>query len=113
MSGWQRTGVVVSILWLLGRPVYLLMEVNRRADKLHDLCLIMTRDRPDTLVDCIGKANDTVRGDLAHALVAGTSETAFLWGVLLVPIILLWLVGGIVLGTGEAAMAAFARSWRR
>jgi len=26
MSGWQRIGVVISILWLIGVPIYLMVD---------------------------------------------------------------------------------------
>jgi hypothetical protein len=28
MSGWQRIGVVISVLWLVGLPVYVLIDHN-------------------------------------------------------------------------------------
>jgi hypothetical protein len=39
MSGWQRIGVVISVLWLVGQPVYVQMHENQRIHNLVMNCL--------------------------------------------------------------------------
>ena len=39
MSGWQRIGVVISILWLVGLPIFLMIDTNRRANDFYSDCL--------------------------------------------------------------------------
>jgi hypothetical protein len=104
MSGLQRIGVVISVLWLLGLPVYLLIDMYRSsiqyADLLEDVCMA-TRNSPEgaqALTECFNKAI-AAGGNEFHTLVAHTFKDVFLWIILLGPIILLWLVGWIVLGT--------------
>ena len=62
LSGWQRIGVVISVLWFVGLPIFALITIDKR---LPD----MAREPIIFLIFLLG------------------------------PIILLWLVGGIVFGT--------------
>jgi hypothetical protein len=109
MSGWQRIGVVISVLWLVGLPVYTLMHHN-----------LSVQERT---VDCVARLGATAEWcwqtfyqvpmsplDVQGMLVGreplvGANHTIehsynmelamVVWG----PIILLWLVGWIVFGT--------------
>jgi hypothetical protein len=38
MSGWQRLGIVVSILWLVGASIYLMADANETARRTYGLC---------------------------------------------------------------------------
>jgi hypothetical protein len=62
MSGWQKIGAVVSALWMMGLPIYLIV---------------------------LSGSFKTV----GHALVAGNSDTAALWTMMLGPVVLLWSIG--------------------
>jgi len=37
-SGWQRLGVVLSILWAVGAPIYIMTDVNRTAGDVYGMC---------------------------------------------------------------------------
>jgi hypothetical protein len=43
MGGWQRIGVVISVLWLLGLPSYMLMSHNLRVQERYVDCLVTLR----------------------------------------------------------------------
>ena len=105
MSGWQRIGVIISVLWLMGLPVYLLIDMYRESTKytdlLEDVC-VATRNSPEgaqTLTEECFRNAIVAGGNEFRTLVAQTFKDVFLWIILLGPIALLWLVGWIVLGT--------------
>ena len=116
MSGWQKICVVISILWLIASPAYLLVTKNQAANKSYATCIessLMTgthlrytgqHDQADAWERhskdwCLGAAGYMSPVGLAHALLEGSYHSAILWGVLLGPIALLWLVGRLVIGT--------------
>jgi hypothetical protein len=66
MSGWQRIGVVISLFWLIGLPIWL----------------------------CVHSGSWKTVG---HALIAGNSDTAALWTMMLGPVVLIWSIGVITL----------------
>ena len=39
LSGWQRIGVVISVLWLIASPIYLLVTKNEAANKSYAACI--------------------------------------------------------------------------
>jgi hypothetical protein len=118
MSGWQRIGVAISVLWLIASPIYLLVTRNETANKSYAACIeesLMTGTRMRE----IGKQDEAdvwerhsndwcLRGagyispiGLAHVLLEGSYQSALSWGFLLGPIALLWLVGSLVIGTAR------------
>ena len=66
MSGWQKIGAVISVLWLIGLPIFFIV----RSGSLKPV---------------------------GHALIAGNSDTAALWTMMLGPVVLLWSIGVIML----------------
>jgi hypothetical protein len=116
MSRWQRIGVVISVLWLIASPIYLLVTKNEAANKTYAACIeessmTSTRMRQMGQYDqadawehhsndwCLRAAGYMSPVGLAHALLEGSYHSAVLWGVLLGPVALLWLVGTLVIGT--------------
>ena len=116
MSRWQRIGVVISVLWLIASPIYLLVTKNEAANKTYAACIeessmTSTRMRQMGQYDqadawehhsndwCLRAAGYMSPVGLAHALLEGSYHSAVLWGVLLGPVALLWLVGSLVIGT--------------
>ena len=66
MTRWQKIGAVISVLWLIGLPIWLVVYSG---------------------------SFKTV----GHALIAGDSDTAALWTMMLGPVVLLWSIGVITL----------------
>ena len=66
MTTWQKIGAVISVLWLIGLPIWLVV----RSGSLKTV---------------------------GHALVAGNSDTAALWTMMLGPVVLLWSIGVLTL----------------
>ena len=103
LSGWQRIGIVISVLWLLGFPLYLaLVDHNSNLDAkiadwvadcaAHRLQIVPNKD-PIAAAEICRQTNP---------LVPMAPWDAFnMWLALLVwgPVILLWLVSWIVLAT--------------
>src|SRR5262249_40242307 len=115
MSGRQRIGVVISILWLIASTTYLLVTKNQAANKSYAACIesglttgthlryIGQNDQADAWEShskdwCLGAARYMSPVGLAHALLEGSYRSAILWGAFLGPIALLWLVGSLVIG---------------
>jgi hypothetical protein len=121
MSGWQRIGVVISVLWLIASPIYLLVTKNEAANKSYAACIELSlptstqmrkigkNDEADAWERhsnewCLGAAGYMSPVGLAHALLEGSYNSAVLWSFLLGPIVLLWLVGSLVIGTARGLM---------
>jgi hypothetical protein len=102
MSGWQRIGVVISVLWLVGLPVYVLNDNNQRVYNNVLDCITPEKLAGGATFDQVLQRCHAVYGpylswgDLARFFRDNVEMST---GFLLGPIILLWLVGWIVLGT--------------
>ena len=44
MSGWQKIGAVISVLWLIGLPTYFVVHSSMNADHLYDECMKSVAD---------------------------------------------------------------------
>jgi hypothetical protein len=66
MTRWLKIGAVISVLWLLGLPIFFIV----RSGSLKTV---------------------------GHALIAGNSDTAALWTMMLGPVVFLWSIGVITL----------------
>ena len=66
MNRWQKIGVGISVLWLIGLPIFFIVRSGG--------------------LKTVG-----------HALIAGNSDTAALWTMMLGPVVLLWAVGTLTL----------------
>jgi hypothetical protein len=104
MTGWQRIGVVVSVLWLIGFPIYLVVHSSMNAGHLHEQCLksylpdLTSEEKHETCWHSshIGAVTWKTVG---YALIAGNSDTVALWPMMFGPVALLWSFGVITLGT--------------
>ena len=38
LSGWQKIGALVSILWMIGLPICVMIDSNRRASEFYNVC---------------------------------------------------------------------------
>jgi hypothetical protein len=127
MSGWQRIGVVISVLWLVGFPIYLMVSTNQNASVFYSLCRKIKYDTASSyraagqsdLADATDKgaheecwkpAGFTSASKMASDLVAGDAQAAILWAFILVPVVLFWLVGGAVFGIVRWIRRGFASS---
>jgi hypothetical protein len=116
MSGWQRIGVVISVLWILSAPIALVVSQNNSASSYYASCRSTNYDiasnyrqagRND-LADAIeAKAHDecwkvpgfTTISKLGSYLVAGDAQSGILWLFLLVPLAAFWVICGIIFST--------------
>ena len=68
MSGWQRIGVVISVLWLLAVPSYVIISSNQFADAYYKGCLDLAyRTRLNSAEELNAAIQDcsTTRSELA------------------------------------------------
>ena len=66
MTKWQKIGAAISVLWLIGLPIFFIVRSgNFKA--------------------------------VGHALIAGNSDTAALWTMMLGPVVLIWSIGVVTL----------------
>ena len=102
MSRWPRIGVVVSVLWLIGFPIYLVVHSSMNASHLYEQCLksyladLTGEEKHETCwrSSHIGAATWKTVG---YALIAGNSDTVALWPMMFGPVVLLWAVGTLTL----------------
>jgi hypothetical protein len=107
MSGWQRIGLVLSIVWVLILPIWLVRDNNSRAEEDMEVCVkyaVMnnTGDRENARIAECGEAYSrsltTLPRLMTEFLTAGPDRLVF-WSITLVPIVALWIIGSIVIGT--------------
>jgi hypothetical protein len=111
MGGWQRLGVVISALWVIGAPIYEIIEDHRRLDLHWWACVAVaemasiSKDDPSRadLRDC-----EQAR-EIDHKKLAEAYWNPVWWSVILLPVALFWLVGGILFGTARWVRRGFAR----
>ena len=105
MSGWQKIAVLVSILWMIGLPIYLMIDSNRRASEFCNVCrkvesnlaFEMTAEQQHEA--CWRSAKFMTPTVLAQTLIAGNADTVTLWFFMLAPLVIFWVIGGIILAT--------------
>ena len=105
MSGWQKIAVLVSILWMIGLPIYLMIDSNRRASEFYNVCrkvesnpaFEMTAEQQHEA--CWRSAKFMTPTVLAQTLIAGNADTVTLWFFILAPLVIFWVIGCIILAT--------------
>jgi hypothetical protein len=64
LNGWQRIGIVASVIWAVGAPIY--MDNTAERDAYHrwfsayDLCRDVPTNEPEVCVQRVSKAHDNV-----------------------------------------------------
>lgn len=105
MSRLQGIGIVISLFWLVGLPIYLTVDSNRRADEFYNWCqslgpnISSERTAEQQHETCWRSARFITPKVMAHTLIAGNVDTVTLWSMMLGPGAILWFIGGIVLAT--------------
>lgn len=127
MHGWQRFSVAISVFWFVGVPIYLMVDANITAKAVYQSCIRSADlafqpggfegDNPGGLRTAerrCDRAFDTMRmspAKLIRLLLGRDSdETLTVWAIILVPIVLLWLVGGATFAAVRWIRRGFARS---
>lgn len=130
MSGWQRLGVVISVLWLLGAPLYFIAAVNEEAGKVYGMCYSTASSLPKTEADrtaakagCLAQLDKmglsvpkllntlyTESSEPRWTAGSGSSDRALLWGLLLGPLVIFWMLGGLISGTVRWVARGFQHS---
>jgi hypothetical protein len=90
LNGWQRIGIVLSVLWAIGAWLYMEAAAFKAAQEamtvISDMCIRNKTDRNDfDFKPCFDQANDirqTTFGDWS----------AWAWPVALVPIPIIWVL---------------------
>jgi hypothetical protein len=100
MSGWQRIGAVISILWLVGFPIFLFIDANRSHSEVLQYCLKAASEsrepteREGSRQICL-RAFEASR-ETPGKLVKELASDKILWAAMFGPIALLWIVGGVI-----------------
>lgn len=127
MSGWQRLGVVISVLWLLGAPIYFIGDTNATANRVYSMCLShewSLTGRTDYKVaeakclpifDELGMSVPKLLNTLftesnEPRMGSGWPGRAALWGMLLIPLVIFWLLGGLISRTVRWVARGFQHS---
>ena len=127
MKGWPGIGVLISVLWLVGVPIYLMVDTNNTAKVIYQSCIRSADlafepgrfegDNPGQLQTaerrCARSFQNTRMSPakLTRLLLGQEVEDALIvWTIILVPIGLLWLVGGVIFVTAHWIRRTFASS---
>ncbi len=109
MSGWQRISVAISVLWILAVPSYFVVSSYQDAGEYYRTCIgrVVSNTRPEDvrkgLQDCSTNEREMTVSParMTHVLLfqEGSFECLVLWGIILAPVAIFWIVGGIVFAT--------------
>jgi hypothetical protein len=122
MSAWQRAGAVISALWLIGIPLYLVVDTNSAAKAVYQSCIRSAdlafepggfeKNNPDELKVAerrCARSYYNMRMSLEKLvrLLLGKDgeDTLTVWSIILLPVLFFWILAG--------AAAATARWIRR
>ena len=95
MSYRRRLGVMLSVLWLIGLPIYVLIDTNQRASETLGSCMSVVNN-----IDwCLPGAGLVSPREMIHNLVGGDRNTVVLWALMMGPIIGFWLISRIAFAT--------------
>jgi hypothetical protein len=101
----HRVGTLLSILWLIGLPIYVLVDTNQRASEILSSCMSVVNN-----IDwCLPGAGFVSPREIAHNLVARDRNTAVLWGLMVGPIIGFWLIRRIAFATVRSIWRGFQK----
>jgi hypothetical protein len=88
LNGWQRIGIVASVIWAIGAPIYMDIAAERDADERFHLVYGSCRDVPSNDPDqCFQRASRAYESVPRYHLISANG--AF---VALAPIPLGWLI---------------------
>jgi hypothetical protein len=114
MSGWQRIGVVISAIWLVVVPIYLMVSQNNRASELYGDCFSSAyRDfgpggyqSNSTNFDAAKQRCTEVHDKLAmppdkllRFLRGEDKDSWLIWAMMLVPLAAFWMISGLIFST--------------
>jgi hypothetical protein len=105
VSGWQKFGVLVSIVWMIGLPICVMIDSNRRASEFYNMCRKVESNLASAMTTeqqheaCWRSAKFITPTVLAQTLIAGNADTATLWFFMLGPVVIFWAIGSIILAT--------------
>ena len=98
MITWRKIGVVISALWLIGLPVLVMIDSNRRASEFYAWCRSVETHYPVDMTPeqqlelCTRSAKFMTPSLLAQVLIAGNADTFAMWILMLGPVAAFWLV---------------------
>src|SRR3984893_16697542 len=85
VSGWQKFSVLVSIAWMFGLPICVMIDLNRRASEFYNMCRKVESNDASAMTTeqqheaCWRSAKFMTPTVLAQTLIAGNADTATLW----------------------------------
>lgn len=88
MRGWRRLGVALSVLWALGLPYYIAHEHNRRTGNEFVTCATQSPSGYEICKSIYEPRQITV--------LQLFSDTPAMLAMVCVPILALWLIGGVI-----------------
>ena len=99
LGGWLRIAIVLSVLWVLGCPIYMIKVEDERVDALRSLCV---RTASDLHLDV---QSTHARCDHYETMMFTDPR---IWTGTFVSLAFLWIIGGIIFGTVRWIARGFA-----
>ena len=109
MSGWQRIGVVLSVLWIVGYPIYSFIDENESNERAYRTCLKIHTEyfpNPDLSSADIHARCQKTAFELTGPILA--NENFWILGVA-APLAIFWILGGLTLWSARWIRRGFAR----
>jgi hypothetical protein len=110
MSGWQRLGIALSVLWAVVVPLWLVADTNTRANQNFVSCLVFAGSVSDGYTDADKReqVDRKMSDDCRHTFLASTvslsqvvADREVMGYMIGIPVATLWLIGWIVIGTSR------------
>jgi len=109
LNGWQRIGIVASVIWAIGAPFYLDQAAQQEASAVFSRNYNLCRDNPSNSSDrCYDQAK-RLEKDIVPRYRLLPPDTANVASVSLVPIVLGWLLAYALVYLVRWIWAGFAK----
>jgi hypothetical protein len=106
MRRWLKIVILLSIIWMIVIPIYVMIDSNRRANEFYDMCRRLESSIASDLTTaeqqyeiCWRSAKFMTPSGLVQTLIAGNADTITLWFFILGPLVIFWIAGGLLLAT--------------
>jgi hypothetical protein len=104
LNGWQRIGIVASVIWAIGAPIYFdnaaQNDAREKFSSYYKLCRDVPGNDPERCFKEASQQYDTV----PHYTLSEPENVAV---VSLVPVVLGWLLAYVLVGLGRWIRAGF------
>jgi hypothetical protein len=111
LTGWQRLGVVLSVLWAVAGPLWFVSRENTRINNSFESCLAVTHlansiALQEKMADDCSRTASALATSVPQLMADDNGKKILAW-VVGGPIVILWLLGWMLIGTTQWVARGF------